>query len=284
MIDLTARYNGDGYTWRPLSAVTHACIHHMGTLGFVPRNDAPIPQIDSISAYHRNHHGWPSIGYHIVVTDREWYLVTSLARTSWHVAYNNHYTVGILVLADYSNGGRPSAGHIKQIRAALAFVTKAVGRKLVVMGHKEFPQNATSCPGPLWYSWKPELTYREPAPPPPVVVEGIDLAQVDFYAKWALERVANGQDPRNFMAFVEHLRGVGKDFLKPYFHGWPSKTQTRNASGLLDLAQVRFYAEWALQRVANKEDPRDKAAFTNHLRAVGKWWTNPWLYGWPVYD
>ena len=282
MIDLTSRYNCVGYDTRALSTITTAAIHHMGTLGFVPNNESPIAQIDSINAYHRDHHGWPGIGYGIVVTDREWYLVNPLGRISWHVAFNNWYSVGFLILADFSKGGRPTAGHIKQLRLALAWVTKQVGRKLVVLGHKEFPQNATTCPGPEWFNWKPEVTRSEPRPgPEPVIAEPLDFAEVEFYALWALERLLNGQDPRNFMAFVEHLRGVGKDFRQPYYYGWPSRTVTRNSVLSYYSSDASFYASWALERIANKQDPRSKDAFVAHLRAIGKH-QDPAVYGWPL--
>lgn len=45
--------------------------------------------------------------------------------------------------------------------------------------------------------------------------------------------------------------------------------------------EVGYYAHWASLRVGNREEPRDLAAFTAHLRAVGKQ-REPYYYGWPV--
>lgn len=50
----------------------------------------------------------------------------------------------------------------------------------------------------------------------------------------------------------------------------------------LNWSEVGTYGNWALARIANKEEPRDEVAFAAHVKAVGGDAVNPWRYGWPV--
>lgn len=50
----------------------------------------------------------------------------------------------------------------------------------------------------------------------------------------------------------------------------------------IDATKVGEYSHWAGLRVKNGEDPRDRSAFVDYLKAVGKDYRYPFEYGWPV--
>lgn len=49
----------------------------------------------------------------------------------------------------------------------------------------------------------------------------------------------------------------------------------------LNLPEVRVYIDWAAARWAAGQDHRDRAAFVDHLKALGLDYTNPRQFGWP---
>lgn len=50
----------------------------------------------------------------------------------------------------------------------------------------------------------------------------------------------------------------------------------------VEWEKVGYYSTWAGLRVQTKEDPRDLAAYVEHLKAVHKDYRDPYAYGWPV--
>jgi hypothetical protein len=56
----------------------------------------------------------------------------------------------------------------------------------------------------------------------------------------------------------------------------------RRAGPPLEIEKLRAYQEWAAARLFNGEDPRDAAAFCEHLRALGANWRVPYAYGLPA--
>lgn len=46
-------------------------------------------------------------------------------------------------------------------------------------------------------------------------------------------------------------------------------------------SNLRIYADWALARLRNGEEPRDVTAFVTHLKAIGADWQQPARYGLP---
>lgn len=50
---------------------------------------------------------------------------------------------------------------------------------------------------------------------------------------------------------------------------------------VLNWSEVGTYGNWALARIANKEEPRDKMAFTAHVKALGGDGSSIYRYGWP---
>lgn len=207
-MDLTSKYKSVGYGTRQVSDITHICVHHMGVPGFVSKN--PLKEIDSIHTYHKYTLGWPGIGYHIVVAEDGWYLVNPLDVVSWHVAYHNSYTVGLIFLGDYTNGGQPSDAMILHAQDAVDYVKDQASASITILGHSDFSGNNTACPGTSWLAWKHLLTGPY-----------LDFKRLRTYPEWALARITNKEEPRDLMAFIEHLRNLGADYRYPKEYGWP---------------------------------------------------------------
>ncbi len=150
LVDQLQKHPTKTYATRKLTAITHICIHHSAVAGTVP--------VEHVAQYHVESQGWPGIGYHYYVKpDGAIYQTQRLETVSWHVSHNNDYSVGICVSGDFTYVPPPQV----QIDAA-AHLTAWLMQELAmpeqnILGHKEFPNNDTSCPGETWLKrmiWK----------------------------------------------------------------------------------------------------------------------------------
>ncbi len=138
VVDQLQKHPTKSYPGRQLKAITHICIH--------------------VAQYHVETQGWPGIGYHYYVKpDGTIYQTQRLETVSWHVSHNNDYTVGICVSGDFTYAPPPQI----QIETT-AYLSAWLMQELKIpekniLGHKEFPNNDTSCPGETWLkrmAWK----------------------------------------------------------------------------------------------------------------------------------
>lgn len=144
------------YATRQLNRITHLCIHHSATAGTIP--------LENVAKYHVEDRGWAGIGYHFYIKpDGTIYQTNRLETVSFHVSQNNDYSVGVCVSGDFTYAPPPD----KQVDAAASLVAWLMQELSVpdqnVLGHKEFPNNDTSCPGETWLkkqSWKNTLADR----------------------------------------------------------------------------------------------------------------------------
>jgi len=144
------------YDTRQINRITHLCIHHSATAGTIP--------LENVAKYHVEDRGWAGIGYHFYVKpDGAIYQTNRLETVSFHVSQNNDYSVGVCVSGDFTYAPPPD----KQVDAAARLVAWLMQELSVpdqsVLGHKEFPNNDTSCPGETWLkkqSWKHTLADR----------------------------------------------------------------------------------------------------------------------------
>ena len=136
------------YTTRALEDITTLTIHHT-----VSPPDRPI---ESIAAYHVSK-DWPGIGYHFVIKAGGLiYQTNQLEAVSYHAGPGNHYSVGIALQGDFTNGQPPHP----QIQAAAWLVGELQDRlgDLFVLPHRLMTGAATACPGATWEAWLPLLT------------------------------------------------------------------------------------------------------------------------------
>ena len=153
IIDELPRREDDSYAVRLLEDITHIAVHHSA----VPANVSP----DRIAAFHVYNptHQWPGIGYHFYIWPRgEIFQTQPLDRISWHVYKNNSYTVGVCLAGNFNATAPPEL----QLNAAAWLIAWLMQRLDIplegVLGHKEFPLNATACPG---HQWDDGLRWRD---------------------------------------------------------------------------------------------------------------------------
>ncbi|OQA38711.1 MAG: N-acetylmuramoyl-L-alanine amidase [Chloroflexi bacterium ADurb.Bin325] len=156
IVDKLPRHATLKYDTRPRSKITHIAIHHSAA----PANVTA----ERIAAYHVAN-DWPGMGYHFYVQpDGVINQTNRLETVSYHVYNNNAYSVGISVAGNFMNGVIPTQKQIEQVGHLVAWLMQELNIPLAnVMGHKEFPQNATACPGSDWsagQSWKKLLQER----------------------------------------------------------------------------------------------------------------------------
>lgn len=141
------------YEERDINDITHIAIHHSATPADVPP--------ERIAAYHvySQTHQWPGMGYHFYIDpEGTIYYTQALNRISWHVHNNNSYTVGVCLAGNFNLTIPPTP----QLEATAWLVAWLMQELRIppeqVLGHKEFPMNATACPG---YQWDAERRWKD---------------------------------------------------------------------------------------------------------------------------
>ena len=135
------------YEERELSQITHITVHHSA---------APATILPSrIASYHVRAHRWPGIGYHFyIMPNGTIYHTQDMKLISWHVHRNNSYTVGVCLAGNFTRTVPPAP----QLDAAARLIAWLMQELRIpieyVLGHKEFPKNATACPGKQWTQGK----------------------------------------------------------------------------------------------------------------------------------
>jgi hypothetical protein len=156
VVDQLPKHANLRYAARRLGQITHLCIHHSATAGSIP--------LENVAKFHVEDRGWPGIGYHFYVKpDGAIYQTNRLETVSYHVSNNNDYSVGVCVSGDFTYAPPPD----KQIDVAARLVAWLMQELSVpeqnILGHKEFPDSDTSCPGETWLkkqTWKSTLLDR----------------------------------------------------------------------------------------------------------------------------
>ncbi len=143
------------YDTRAQGSITHLAIHHSAA----PANVAP----SSIAAYHVSQ-GWPGIGYHFLVeADGTIYQVNRLETIAYNVYNNNSCLVGICTAGNF-NDVIPTPLQIERLGDLVAWLMQELGIPIErVLGHREYPESATECPGNQWQSgqkWRDLLQTR----------------------------------------------------------------------------------------------------------------------------
>jgi N-acetyl-anhydromuramyl-L-alanine amidase AmpD/Skp family chaperone for outer membrane proteins len=147
------------YSTRKQEKITHICVHHSATPATIT--------IERVAEYHvnpdpsRNKDAWPGIGYHFYIKpDGGIYQTNRLETISYHVYANNDYAVGICVSGDFTRAA-PTSEQQKATAHLVAWLMQELKiSQDRVLGHKEFPNNDTSCPGVQWlegHKWKTTL-------------------------------------------------------------------------------------------------------------------------------
>lgn len=165
-VDIRETLPGDSFNWswvRPLFQVKYLAIHHSAS----PDNQSP----KEIANYHINNNGWGGIGYHFLIAkDGAVYYAGDISTARANVANLNEQVLGICLIGNFTSGRVPTNDQIDSAHKLCDFLINnyddlsSLNSWDNVLGHKELPGQATTCPGDDWPSWKPKI------------VSGINLA------------------------------------------------------------------------------------------------------------
>ncbi|MBX2998213.1 MAG: N-acetylmuramoyl-L-alanine amidase [Caldilineaceae bacterium] len=151
------------YDERRRSMITHIAIHHTA----VPPHVGPerIADLHISEDPSRNKRPWPGIGYHYFVRADGTILRTQpLERVAYHTAGHNEYSVGIVFAGSFMNGSVPTPEQLSAGAHLVAWLMQDLHVPLQhIWGHREFPDNRTTCPGSEWLEgrkWR-DLLYDE---------------------------------------------------------------------------------------------------------------------------
>ena len=138
------------YPTRELEEITHIAIHHSAA----PANVPP----EQVARYHVERKGWPGIGYHFyIMPDGTIYQTNYLTTMSNHVFMNNRYSVGICLAGNFSEN-LPTPAQLNSAATLTAWLMEQLNIPIEnVWGHKEYPEQNTSCPGDQWvdgFKWR----------------------------------------------------------------------------------------------------------------------------------
>lgn len=151
------------YDERRRSMITHIAIHHTA----VPPHVGPerIADLHISEDPSRNKRPWPGIGYHYFVrADGSVLRTQPLERVAYHTAGHNEYSVGIVFAGSFMNGSIPTPEQLSAGAHLVAWLMQDLRVPLQhIWGHREFPDNRTTCPGSEWLEgrkWR-DLLYDE---------------------------------------------------------------------------------------------------------------------------
>jgi hypothetical protein len=106
-----------------------------------------VARIQAIDQYHRNHNGWPGIGYHrVIAPSGRTYLVGSSSTQRAHVAGLNHLWIGYCLLGDWTDL-RPPEEQMHALRVVTQWETDMRGVPMEIAPHKRVNLGSTACPG-----------------------------------------------------------------------------------------------------------------------------------------
>jgi hypothetical protein len=147
-VDLRDLFNGS-YESRSLIHVNAVVHHHIGvpSLGPIVRFDEQ--KIASIHEYHVETHGWPGIGYHFVISQKEFYYVGDLRTLRYHVAGRNLRSVGVLWLGDFTDKLPTPMMRLQWTRLS-RWLRGQIGDRWENFGHSDYAVRPTACPGEHW--------------------------------------------------------------------------------------------------------------------------------------
>lgn len=157
--DIRDNLPGDSFNWswvRPLSQVNFLAIHHSGG----PDTQTPT----DIANYHVSNNGWGGIGYHFLIgKDGIVYYVGDIGSARANVANLNEQVIGICLVGNFMGGKEPTLEQLDSTQKLCDFFIREypdlsnVTSWEAVRGHKELPNQATTCPGDSWNLWKGKL-------------------------------------------------------------------------------------------------------------------------------
>lgn len=136
--------NGD-YPKRTAQEITHIDIHHSATPQVQYEG---FSTIESFASYHINHHNWPGLGYHYVISPSGVIYKTGYANESrWSVGGHNSYSISIMLIGNFIKEDPALEQYYNAVKLAEQMCNAYNVEKQNVMGHREYPDQSPHCPG-----------------------------------------------------------------------------------------------------------------------------------------
>lgn len=157
-VDIRDALPGDAYSWsweRDLSQVNFLAIHHTGG------SDTQTPQ--DIASLHIDKNGWGGIGYHFLIAkDGAVFYVGDISTARANVANLNEQVLGIGLVGDFTQGRVPTNEQLDSAHKLCEFFINYPPLSNVtswdkLRGHKELPNQSTSCPGDDWSTFRIQI-------------------------------------------------------------------------------------------------------------------------------
>jgi len=141
---------GNQYARRSLAQIRFLVLHHTGS-------DDPAITPQELAELHVKDpkHQWPGIGFHYFISaDGTIYQTNRLETVCYHVVNNNPTSVGIVLSGRFSDA-MPTAAQIESAAGLVAWLLQELRLPPEsVVGHREFADQQTDCPGSTWPAWK----------------------------------------------------------------------------------------------------------------------------------
>ena len=138
------------YRTRPLSGIDYLAVHHTA----LPPTIGPerIAQAHIDEDLTRGKRAWPGLGYHFFIpADGKILQTQPVEARAYHVGRHNSYSVGVVFAGSFMNGYVPTADQIQSGAVLIAWLLQELEIPLSnVLGHREFSNNNTACPGSEW--------------------------------------------------------------------------------------------------------------------------------------
>ncbi|MFW6377641.1 MAG: peptidoglycan recognition family protein [bacterium] len=132
------------YPKRKISDITHIDIHHSASL---TKNYKGISTIESFAKSHINK-GWAGLGYHYVIDPNGKVYKTGYANEMrWSVGGNNSYTISIMIIGSFDKEDISDAQYNALLKVAELLKKEYNVDIENIMGHSEYPNQNTACPG-----------------------------------------------------------------------------------------------------------------------------------------
>lgn len=198
-----------GYTARR-SSTKFIVVHHAAALY---KTATGIEDVRAVATYHTKTRGWPGIGYSIALAEETnggaiaRYDLSDLELERAHVWGRNQESIGVSCLTNFA--GLPEQKWIDGLVATIGDL-KARYPSAQIIGHGEYalPGHGTTCPGPRWPEWKPQLLARIGQP------SATQLQQV---------KAQLSDTPEDNFAAVR--QGRGREFPEANINGVPWRLQ-----------------------------------------------------------
>ena len=136
--NILQKHSTKKYSKRLISQIRYIAIHHSATKD----GDA-----FSFARYHVSHKNWPGIGYHyVILPDGTIQWTNDLSTVSYHVGWQNTFTVGICLVGDFTKA-EPTNQQKISLKALCRMLFGVLSLNINnVKGHRELVSN-TQCPG-----------------------------------------------------------------------------------------------------------------------------------------